>query len=131
MELTTQAIQAKALADNLISSSQIKGFENGHWWFWADTDPRGDAPQFQATYCLKCGNYIISNTLDFPLPHSISCVCQQDDASVATIATINTHLEWDDEFYDDAYWQQVEDDWQREIDFREGRRQFIHHWSGF
>jgi hypothetical protein len=125
MELTPTAILAKARADNLICSSQMKGFENGHWWFWADADL--DAPQFQATNCLKCGNYIISNTLEVPLPHSISCGCANHQQDL-NIATINADWELNDDVYDDAYWQQVEDDWQDHLDFREGRREFTRNW---
>lgn len=116
MELTPDSIQAKARATNLIYSSQMKGFENGHWWFCADTDPRGNAPQFQATNCLKCGNYILTNTIQ--LSTSIICHCIQH-------VVLNSFV--DD--YDDAYWQQVEDDWQRELDFQEGRRQYARNWS--
>jgi hypothetical protein len=60
--LTTAAIEAKTQSQNLISTS-FNGHDdnnNGHWYFWATLDE--NAPQFQASNCLKCGNYTHTHT---------------------------------------------------------------------
>lgn len=85
--------------------------EWGQWWFQASDYNRIVEPQFQASNCIKCGNYMRSNNFNVAANRSI-CICilqEQTDGlywieSESLIDPIETmYAEWREEYWNSRW----------------------------
>jgi len=111
--LFDSTLRAKQSAENFIKFTSWKGHDKytGRWWFWASDDQ--NAPRFQSQNCIYCGNYILTNLSPQVCPANIRCTCMN-----VVIHDIDLYE------YIDMDFEQLEADWQAELDFREGRREY-------